>query len=100
MEMGRFQMNGSVLIDTARQPVGTGKGLLAMDESNPTCNQRFAALGARFAEWRAVIARVPATRARPLARRARQRGESPAGAAAPGCLQPSRAARRGFGPDL
>ncbi|MEO6607964.1 MAG: class I fructose-bisphosphate aldolase [Aestuariivirga sp.] len=33
------------LIDTARRLVGAGKGLLAMDESNGTCNKRFAALG-------------------------------------------------------
>ena len=34
-----------VLIDTARALVAGGKGLLAMDESNPTCNKRFARLG-------------------------------------------------------
>jgi fructose-bisphosphate aldolase, class I len=33
------------LIDTARMLVADGKGLLAMDESNPTCNKRFARLG-------------------------------------------------------
>ena len=33
------------LIDTARAMVADGKGLLAMDESNPTCNKRFAPLG-------------------------------------------------------
>ncbi|WP_210191630.1 MULTISPECIES: class I fructose-bisphosphate aldolase [Rhodomicrobium] len=33
------------LIETARRLLGEGKGLLAMDESNPTCNKRFAALG-------------------------------------------------------
>jgi fructose-bisphosphate aldolase, class I len=33
------------LIDTARTLVAGGKGLLAMDESNPTCNKRFAELG-------------------------------------------------------
>ena len=33
------------LIETARALVAGDKGLLAMDESNPTCNQRFAALG-------------------------------------------------------
>lgn len=38
-------MNAQVLIDTARRLVGGDKGLLAMDESNPTCNKRFAALG-------------------------------------------------------
>jgi fructose-bisphosphate aldolase class I len=43
--MGRIQVNAPVLIDTARRLVGTGKGLLAMDESTGTCNKRFAALG-------------------------------------------------------
>jgi fructose-bisphosphate aldolase class I len=38
-------MNAQKLIDTARALVADDKGLLAMDESNPTCNKRFAALG-------------------------------------------------------
>jgi fructose-bisphosphate aldolase, class I len=38
-------MNTHELIDTARTLVSGDKGLLAMDESNPTCNQRFAKLG-------------------------------------------------------
>lgn len=38
-------MNAAELAETARQLVGAGKGLLAMDESNGTCNKRFAALG-------------------------------------------------------
>jgi fructose-bisphosphate aldolase, class I len=33
------------LIDTARALVADDKGLLAMDESTPTCNKRFATLG-------------------------------------------------------
>jgi fructose-bisphosphate aldolase class I len=33
------------LINTTRTLVDSGKGLLAMDESIPTCNKRFAALG-------------------------------------------------------
>ncbi len=33
------------LIDTASALVANDKGLLAMDESNPTCNKRFAKLG-------------------------------------------------------
>jgi len=37
-------MNSQLLIDTARTLVCGDKGLLAMDESNPTCNKRFAAL--------------------------------------------------------
>lgn len=38
-------MNEQALINTARALVANDKGLLAMDESNPTCNQRFAKLG-------------------------------------------------------
>lgn len=29
------------IIDTAKMLVSSDKGLLAMDESNPTCNKRF-----------------------------------------------------------
>ena len=38
-------MNAQELIDTARALVAGDKGLLAMDESTPTCNKRFARLG-------------------------------------------------------
>jgi len=38
-------MNAQTLIDTAKALVAGDKGLLAMDESNPTCNKRFARLG-------------------------------------------------------
>jgi fructose-bisphosphate aldolase class I len=38
-------MNAQELRDTARTLVAGDKGLLAMDESNPTCNKRFARLG-------------------------------------------------------
>src|ERR1700690_818953 len=38
-------MNPQILIDTANRLVADHKGLLAMDESNPTCNKRFAKLG-------------------------------------------------------
>jgi fructose-bisphosphate aldolase class I len=38
-------MNTQALIDTARTLVVSNKGLLAMDESSPTCNKRFARLG-------------------------------------------------------
>ena len=38
-------MNGQKLIETARALVAGDRGLLAMDESNPTCNKRFARLG-------------------------------------------------------
>jgi fructose-bisphosphate aldolase class I len=38
-------MNREALIDIARTLVGTGKGLLAIDESITTCDKRFAVLG-------------------------------------------------------
>jgi fructose-bisphosphate aldolase class I len=38
-------MKAQDLIDTARVLVAGDKGLLAMDESNPTCNKRFAGWG-------------------------------------------------------
>jgi fructose-bisphosphate aldolase class I len=38
-------MSAHELIETAKKLVADDKGLLAMDESNPTCNKRFAALG-------------------------------------------------------
>jgi fructose-bisphosphate aldolase class I len=38
-------MNAQRLRDTAQALVAGDKGLLAMDESNPTCNKRFAQLG-------------------------------------------------------
>lgn len=38
-------MNTQQLIDTAKALVAEDKGLLAMDESHPTCNKRFAQLG-------------------------------------------------------
>ncbi len=37
-------MNSDELVKTAQAMMAPGKGLLAMDESNPTCNRRFAAL--------------------------------------------------------
>jgi fructose-bisphosphate aldolase, class I len=43
--MEQPKMNMQELIDTARTLVAGDKGLLAMDESNPTCNKRFARLG-------------------------------------------------------
>ncbi len=39
------QMTLQTLRDTAQALVADDKGLLAMDESNPTCNKRFASLG-------------------------------------------------------
>lgn len=38
-------MNTRLLTDTAKALVADDKGLLAMDESSPTCNKRFARLG-------------------------------------------------------
>jgi hypothetical protein len=37
-------VNCAVLAETAAQLIADGKGLLAIDESNATCNRRFAAL--------------------------------------------------------
>jgi fructose-bisphosphate aldolase class I len=57
-------MNAQTLIGTARALTADDKGLLAMDESNPTCNKRFARLGipqtveARRA-WRELIITTP-----------------------------------------
>jgi hypothetical protein len=38
-------MNAQVLTDVATMRVADDKGLLAMDESNGTCNKRFATVG-------------------------------------------------------
>lgn len=43
--MGNLEMKTPQLIDTATALMADDKGLLAMDESNPTCNKRFAKLG-------------------------------------------------------
>jgi len=43
--MNETQDRAGTLRETARQMLADDKGLLAMDESNPTCNKRFAALG-------------------------------------------------------
>ncbi len=58
-------MNAQELINTARALVANDKGLLAMDESNPTCNRRFARLGIPQTEevrraYREVIVTTPA----------------------------------------
>ncbi|RSZ37032.1 MULTISPECIES: class I fructose-bisphosphate aldolase [unclassified Variovorax] len=57
-------MTAQTLIDTARALVAGDKGLLAMDESNATCNKRFAALGipqteASRRDWRELIVTAP-----------------------------------------
>jgi len=38
-------MNTQELINTTKILVAGSKGILAMDESNPTCNKRFAIVG-------------------------------------------------------
>jgi fructose-bisphosphate aldolase class I len=43
--MGHPEMKVQELADTARALLAGDKGLLAMDESTPTCNKRFAKLG-------------------------------------------------------
>jgi fructose-bisphosphate aldolase class I len=57
-------MTAQTLTDTARALVAGDKGLLAMDESNATCNKRFAALGIPQTEavrrdWRELIVTAP-----------------------------------------
>jgi fructose-bisphosphate aldolase class I len=57
-------MNVQELISTARKLVTDDKGLLAMDESSPTCNKRFAGLGISQTEearraWRELIVTTP-----------------------------------------
>jgi fructose-bisphosphate aldolase, class I len=57
-------MNTQRLIDTAKSLVAADKGLLAMDESNPTCHKRFAKLGIPQTEearraWRELIVTTP-----------------------------------------
>jgi fructose-bisphosphate aldolase class I len=57
-------MNTQQLMDTANALVADDKGLLAMDESNATCNQRFAALGIPLTpemrrQWRDLIVTAP-----------------------------------------
>jgi fructose-bisphosphate aldolase class I len=43
--VGQAEVTAQALIGTARALVADDKGLLAMDESTPTCNRRFAAFG-------------------------------------------------------
>jgi len=57
-------MNAPALIQTARALVAPGKGLLAMDESNPTCNRRLASAGIPQTlemrrAWRALLLSTP-----------------------------------------
>jgi fructose-bisphosphate aldolase, class I len=58
------RMSAHVVEDIARALVADGKGLIAMDESTPTCNERFAALGIPQTEqtrraWRELIVSTP-----------------------------------------
>src|SRR5678809_1643828 len=62
--MEQYQMKSKELIETAMTMVAGDKGLLAMDESNPTCNKRFARLGIPQTEearraWRELIVTTP-----------------------------------------
>jgi fructose-bisphosphate aldolase class I len=57
-------MNAQELTDTARALVAGDKGLLAMDESTPTCDKRFRMLGIPQTEqarraWRELIVTTP-----------------------------------------
>ena len=57
-------MNTQTLSDTANALMVPDKGLLAMDESNPTCNKRFAKLGIPQNEearrvWRELLITTP-----------------------------------------
>ena len=57
-------MDKQILKDTIEQLFADGKGLLAMDESNPTCNKRFAKIGipqteVKRRDWRELIATTP-----------------------------------------
>ena len=57
-------MNPQVLIETAQALVADDKGLLAIDESSPTCNARFAKLNIPQTEearraWRELIVTAP-----------------------------------------
>ena len=38
-------MNTQRLMNATREPIAKDKGLPAMDEGSPTCNERFAELG-------------------------------------------------------
>jgi fructose-bisphosphate aldolase, class I len=57
-------MGESELVKTAQGMMRPGKGLIAMDESNPTCNRRFEKLGIpqtveKRRQWRELILRTP-----------------------------------------
>ena len=57
-------MDSETLKETARALAAGDKGILAMDESVPTCNRRFAILGfgeteEKRRQWRELIATTP-----------------------------------------
>jgi fructose-bisphosphate aldolase class I len=57
-------METKILMETAKAMVADYKGILAMDESNPTCHKRFAALGIPLTEeyrraYREMIVTAP-----------------------------------------
>jgi fructose-bisphosphate aldolase class I len=57
-------MSVRAVVEIARELVADGKGLIAIDESNPTCNARFAALDIPQTEetrraWRELIVTTP-----------------------------------------
>ena len=61
-------MKTTELIETAQVLMAAGKGLLAMDESTPTCNKRFEKLGipqtqAARRSYRELIVTTPSLRA-------------------------------------
>jgi fructose-bisphosphate aldolase class I len=62
--MEQPKMNATKLIDTAKALVAGDKGLLAMDESTPTCDKRFAKVGVPLTEearraYRELIVTTP-----------------------------------------
>ena len=68
-------MNAQELSDTARALVADDKGLLAMDESNPTFNKRFVRLGIPQTEEAHVLTAQQALYHRARCNRAARRGE-------------------------
>ena len=58
-------MKAREIIDTAMALVAGDKGLLAMDESNPTCNKRSARLGISQTKESLVLAAQQASQVQP-----------------------------------
>lgn len=64
MDVGPVQLNAEALAETAGRLVAESGGLLAMDESVPTCNRRFEAVGipqtaAYRRDWRDLLVTAP-----------------------------------------